>query len=125
MKRNEDIREMLRTDKERRNKYFRTYDPVVGDTSGEVVPRAELELAGRTYWVPTEMLDDLFVKAYHKYGGASGLLRATGQYDTEEKAAKRKKPYSCIAASYILIKFIHAVTFVHNVYLLCSCTLSK
>lgn len=79
-----DIKEMLRTDRERRNKYFRTYDPILGDSLGEVVPRTQFEIAGRTYWVPTEMMSDDFVKAYQKYGGASGLLRATGQFDTEE-----------------------------------------
>ena len=75
---------MLRLDKERRNKYFRIYDPIRGDADGEVVPRSPLTIAGREYMVPTEMLSDDFVKAFFKYGGASGLLRATGQYDTED-----------------------------------------
>ena len=75
---------MIREDKARRNKYFRTYDPIRGDESGEVVPRTKLTIAGQDYFVPSEMMSDPFVKAYIKYGGASGLLRATGQYDTEE-----------------------------------------
>ena len=79
-----DIKAMIREDKARRNKYFRTYDPVRGDSASEVVPRSPLELDGVTYWVPNEMLRDDFLKAYLKYKGASGLLRATGQYDTEE-----------------------------------------
>ena len=81
---NPDIKAMLREDKVRRNKYFRTYDPIRGDTLGEVVPRSKLAIAGKEYYVPTEMLSDPFVKAYLKYGGESELLRATGQYDTEE-----------------------------------------
>lgn len=79
-----DIKEMLRLDKERRNKYFRTYDPIRGDKEGEVVPRSPLAIDGETYYVPQEMHSDPFVKAYFKYGGPSGLLRATGQYDTED-----------------------------------------
>lgn len=79
-----DIKALLRLDKERRNKYFRTYDPIRGDLLGEVVPRAKLAIDGREYYVPEEMLRDPFVKAYLKYGGPSELLRATGQYDTEE-----------------------------------------
>ena len=75
---------MLRTDKERKNKYFRTYDPIRGDALGEVVPRTLLTIEGTEYYVPTEMTQDPFVKAYIKYKGPSGLLRATGQYDTEE-----------------------------------------
>ncbi len=78
-----DIKEMLRTDRERRNKYFRVYDPVRGDESGEVVPRAELTVGENTFWVPEEMMRDPFVKAYLKYDGSpSELLKATGQYDT-------------------------------------------
>lgn len=85
-----DAKAMLRLDKERRNKYFRTYDPIRGDESGEVVPRSKLAIDGRDWFVPDEMLKDPFVKAYLKYGGPSGLLNATGQYDTEEnrKAVK-------------------------------------
>lgn len=75
---------MLRIDKERRNRYFRIYDPVRGDSTSEVVPRSPLNIGGETYWVPDEMLHDDFIRSYLKYNGASGLLRATGQYDTEE-----------------------------------------
>ena len=75
---------MLRTDKERRNQYFRTFDPIRGDQLCEVVPRAPLEINGTEYLVPKEMLTDPFVKAYLRYKGASGLLLATGQFDTEE-----------------------------------------
>ena len=79
-----DIKEMLRLDRERRNKYFRIYDPVRGDATSEVVPRSPMDIEGETYWVPNEYLRDDFVRGYLKYNGASGLLRATGQYDTEE-----------------------------------------
>lgn len=79
-----DIKEMLRIDKARRKKYFRIYDPVKGDAEGEVVPRAPFVIDGVEYNVPKEMLDDPFVKAYVKYNGESGLLKATGQYDNEE-----------------------------------------
>jgi len=78
---------MIREDKARRNRYFRTYDPVRGDEMGEVVPRTKFEIDGQEYFVPTEMMKDDFVKAYIKWGGASGLLQATGQYDTEENRA--------------------------------------
>ena len=79
-----DIKEMLRKDKERRSKYFRIYDPVKGDESGEVTARSKFTIDGVEYWVPDEMLKDQFVKAFIRYRGASGLLKATGQYDTEE-----------------------------------------
>ena len=62
----EKIKEMLRQDKERRQKYFRTYDPIRGDELGEVVPRTPFTIDGTEYWVPTEMLSDDFVKAYIK-----------------------------------------------------------
>lgn len=81
---NPDIKAMIREDKERRNKYFRTYDPIRGDELGEVVPRERLVIAEQEYYVPKEMMADPFVKAFQKYHGASGLLKATGQYDTEE-----------------------------------------
>ena len=84
MQSNPDIKAMLREDKVRRNKYFRTYDPIRGDEQGEVVPREKLTIAGQEYNVPCEMMQDPFVKAYLKHDGASGLLRATGQYDTDE-----------------------------------------
>ena len=80
----EKIKEMLREDRARRKKYFRVYDPVLGDELGEVVPRSLLTIEENEYWVPNEMLADPFVKAYLKYKGASGLLMATGQYDNEE-----------------------------------------
>jgi len=79
-----DIKEMLRTDRERRNLYFRTYDPVRGDEAGEVVSRSPLDIDGQTFYVPDEMLRDDFVKGYVRYKGASGLLRASGQFDTPE-----------------------------------------
>ena len=81
---NYDVKEMIRTDRERKNKYFRIYDPVRGDKDGEVVPRVPFTMDGQEYFVPAEMMSDPFVKAYVKYKGASGLLQATGQYDTEE-----------------------------------------
>ena len=80
----ETIKAMIREDRERRRKYFRVYDPVRGDPQGEVVPRSKFEIDGVEYNVPTEMLSDPFVKAFVRYKGASGLLKATGQYDTEE-----------------------------------------
>ena len=80
----EEILQIRRTDRERRNIYFRTYDPVRGDETGEVVPREELEIEGRKYWVPKEMLGDPFVKKYLECGSPSRLLEITGQYDTEE-----------------------------------------
>ena len=79
-----DIKEMLRTDRDRRKKYFRTYDPVRGDRECEVVPRVQFTIDGEEYWVPAQMLKDPFVKAYVKYKTPSALLVATGQYDTEE-----------------------------------------
>ena len=79
-----DIKGIIQLNKERKNKYFRTYDPIRGDQFGEVVPRTQFEIAGENYWVPQEMMRDPFVKAYIKFKGASGLLQATGQYDTEE-----------------------------------------
>ena len=109
----EKIKEMLREDKERRKKYFRTYDPVRGDELGEVVPRAPFSIDGTEYWVPKEMLSDDFVKAYLKYKGASGLLRATGQYDTEENrklivehlmALRLKYDFEFVAAATIKIQ---------------------
>ena len=75
---------MLRIDRERRNRYFRLYDPVRGDSTSEVVPRSPAIVEGETYWLPNEMIRDDFFCAYQKYGGTSGLLKATGQYDTEE-----------------------------------------
>ena len=109
----EKIKEMLRVDKERRKKYFRTYDPIRGDELGEVVPRSPFSIDGTEYWVPTEMLSDDFVKAYIKYKGASGLLRATGQYDTEENrrlivgnlmTLRLKYDFEFVAASTIKIQ---------------------
>ncbi len=109
----EKIKEMLREDKERRKKYFRTYDPIRGDELGEVVPRSPFSIDGTEYWVPTEMLSDDFVKAYIKYKGASGLLRATGQYDTEENrrlivgnlmTLRLKYDFEFVAASTIKIQ---------------------
>ena len=79
-----DVKEMLRVDKARRNKYFRAYDPVKGDPLGEVVPRTQFKIDGQDYWVPEQMMRDPFVVAFIRYKGASGLLQATGQYDTEE-----------------------------------------
>lgn len=79
-----DIKEMLRENKERRKDYFRVYDPVRGDSMGEVVPRAPFDIEGETFWVPSEMLRDEFVMQYLHYKTASGLLKAAGEEDTEE-----------------------------------------
>lgn len=109
----EKIKAMLRQDKERRQKYFRTYDPIRGDELGEVVPRSPFSIDGTEYWVPTEMLSDDFVKAYIKYKGASELLRVTGQYDTEENrrlivehlmALRLKYDFEFVAATTIKIQ---------------------
>ena len=81
---NDKIKEMLREDQDRRRRYFRTYDPIIGDEQGEVVHRTKLGIDGKEYWVPDQMMADPFVKAYIRYKGPSGLLQATGQYDTEE-----------------------------------------
>ena len=51
----EKIKAMLREDKERRNKYFRTYDPIRGDSLGEVVPRSPFVIYGKEYFVPNEI----------------------------------------------------------------------
>lgn len=80
----EEIKAILRTDRERCNTYFRTYDPVRGDSKGEVVPRELLNIEGADYWVPTEMLRDPFVRKYIRCGTPSRMLVETGQYDTEE-----------------------------------------
>ena len=107
------IKEMLRIDRERRKKYFRTYDPVRGDELGEVVPRSQFKIDGEDYWVPDEMLRDDFVKAYIKYKSASALLVATGQYDNEENrrlivehlmALRLKYDFEFVAATTIKIQ---------------------
>lgn len=79
---NPDIKAMLLEDRERKKRYFREYDPVVGDDQSEVVPREKLVIAGQPFWVPKEMLEDPFVKAYIKYKNEAELLKATGQEDT-------------------------------------------
>lgn len=82
-----DIKEIKRIDRERSSRYFRMYDPLLGDSTGEVTPRTQFTIGERTYWVPEEMMGDPFVKAYKKYETPSALLLATGQYDTEENRA--------------------------------------
>ena len=79
-----DIKEMLHENQERRKRYFRKYDPVRGDSTSEVVPRAPFDIEGETYFVPCEMLRDSFVMQYLHYRGASGLLKAAGKEDTQE-----------------------------------------
>lgn len=107
------IKEMIRVDRERRKKYFRTYDPIHGDELGEVVPRSRFTIDGTEYWVPTEMLSDPFVKAYIKYKTPSRLLVATGQYDNEENrklvlehlmTLRLKYDFEFVAASTIKIQ---------------------
>ena len=44
-----DIKEMLRVDRDRRKRYFRTYDPVRGDKECEVVPRVQFTIDGEEY----------------------------------------------------------------------------
>ncbi len=48
------------------------------------MPRQPLDIEGETFWIPEEMMRDEFLRSYLRYGGPSGLLKATGQYDTEE-----------------------------------------
>ena len=79
-----DTKAILHEDRGRRNKYFRTYDPVRGDPLCEVVPRDKLTIDDVTYMVPTEMLSDPLVMAYLKYKAPGELLRACGQFDTED-----------------------------------------
>ena len=79
-----DIKEMLHENQERRKRYFRKYDPVRGDPTSEVVPRAPFDIEGETYFLPCEMLRDSFVMRYLHYKGASGLLKAAGKEDTQE-----------------------------------------
>ena len=79
-----DIKAMLHENKARRKKYFRIVDPVRGDSMSEVVPRSPFDIEGETYWLPDEMIRDDFVRDYLRYGGASGVLNAGGEEDTEE-----------------------------------------
>jgi hypothetical protein len=80
----EQVKAMLHEDKQRKNRYFRTYDPIIGDKVGEVVPRAPFEIEGKLFNVPKQMLEDRLVKSYIRYHGASGLLRAAGQKDDKQ-----------------------------------------
>lgn len=84
LKSKEEVKAILREDKKRWRRYFRKYDPIRGDSTGEVVPRGALMIDGEGYWVPEQMLGDPFVAAYIEHGGAEGLLNATGQPDNEE-----------------------------------------
>ena len=79
-----DIDDMNRVNRERRDSYFRVYDPVRGDQLSEVVPRSPFNIEGETYWIPNEMIRDDFAMLYLKYGGASGMLQALGKEDTSE-----------------------------------------
>lgn len=83
-KSNAEIKQIIKEDRERKKRYFRVYDPIRGDQTGEVVPRVQLTIEGVEYWVPEEMKKDTFVRAYLKYKTPGKLLEATGQFDTEE-----------------------------------------
>ena len=54
--------------------YFRTYDPIIGDEMGEVVPRVPLPLDGRTYLIPQSMLLDPFINIIIKSKGDLGKV---------------------------------------------------
>ena len=53
-KRDEIIAENYR----RRKLYFRKYDPIIGDSEGEVVKRKPISIDGVEYWLPEEMCDN-------------------------------------------------------------------
>lgn len=49
--------------KERRERYFRKYDPIIGDPLGETTPREKLRLDGIDYYIPSTMMSDPFICA--------------------------------------------------------------
>jgi len=66
-------------------KYFRKYDPVRGDKTQEVIPRKEFRMEGELYYIPVQMWEDPFVRAYRKaHYSASDMLQAAGMEDTPE-----------------------------------------
>lgn len=82
-----DIQTIIEVDKERRSQYFRNYDPVRGDEVQEVLPRSPLYIEGTIYYVPRQMMEDPFVKAYVNAGGASAMLKMS---EEEDNALNRK-----------------------------------
>lgn len=54
-----DVTEMLAENRRRLSRYFRQYDANRGDELGEVTVRRKVEVEGKTFFLPTQMLCDL------------------------------------------------------------------
>lgn len=57
------IEKYKKENQERHLRYFREYDPIIGDPLGETTPRRKIRLDGRDYYIPTSMFDDPFIQA--------------------------------------------------------------
>lgn len=60
---------MIILNTERRERYFRKYDPIIGDPLGETTPREKIRLDGRDYYVPSTMMSDPFIQAVKEAKG--------------------------------------------------------
>lgn len=79
----------------RRNKeYFRKYDPVIGDPSGQTVSRDALVLDGVKYWIPISMFIDPFIQCIRNCkGNLTRIAKALGLDNNDEIRAEIKEKF--------------------------------
>lgn len=73
----------------RKADYFRTYDPIIGDSVGEVVPRIPIEFDGITYHIPLSMLTNPFIDMVIKCGGELSEICSELELDNTRKIHKQ------------------------------------
>ena len=79
------IDSIIALNKERKEKYFRKYDPIIGDPSGETTHREKLRLDGVDYYIPTTMMSDPFIRAIREAkGNLSKICAFLGLTNTEQ-----------------------------------------
>jgi len=78
----------------RLKEYFRKYDPVIGDPSGQTVPREAIVLDGVKYWIPLSMFLDPFVDCIKRNkGNLSRIAEALGLDNTDEIREQIKEKF--------------------------------
>lgn len=78
-----DIQEIIAENDRRRNLYFRDYDPIIGDPTGEVLPRSKVVLDGVTYWLPTDMMSEEVIRLCNGVP-FDDVIRSFGEEPTDE-----------------------------------------
>lgn len=85
---------VIAENRRRMKEYFRKYDPVIGDPSGQTVPRDAIVLDGVKYYIPLSMFLDPFVDCVKRCkGNLSRIAEALGLENNDDIRGQIKEKF--------------------------------